>query len=292
MNSKGKLTDYRPLITDHCYMKRLPVFLPLLLMCLLGVAPAFAQSKPETIYPFKVGEELSYEGELSKLLLRGVNVVDLRFAVRQGPAIMPDAAVAQPSFQFVADAESKGALLKIFRQSFRQHIESTADAATMAALATKKNDVQNKRERTSQAVFDYRAGVVTWTEQNLRDLNAAPRVVSSPLAGTAYDLASVWYYLRLQKTLTAGTTFSVPISDAGRVYRIPVHVRERKTMKTLLGKVAVVRLEPEVFGSDRLIGGKGRLSVWLTDDARRIPVRGEISSDLGKLTITLKQAKL
>ena len=120
-------------------MKRVSVFLPLLLICLLGVAPAFAQSKPETIYPFKVGEELSYEGELSKLLLRGVNVVDLRFAVRQGPAAMPDAAVAQPSFQFVADAESKGALLKIFRQSFRQHIESTADAATMAALATKKN---------------------------------------------------------------------------------------------------------------------------------------------------------
>lgn len=260
-------------------------------------APIFAQNKPVPALPFKVGEELLYEGEFSRLLLRGVNVVDLKFRVAASPPetqTQPgkENNAAPPSLRFVADVESKGALLKIFRQYFRQHLESTADAATLAALVTEKQDIQNKRERYSEALFDYRKGIVTWTEHNPQAAGNPPRVVTSPLAGAAYDLVSVWYHLRTIKTLTSGTTFFLPVSDSGGVYRIPVRVGERKTIKTVLGKVSTIRLIPEIFGDDRLIGGKGTLSLWLTDDARRIPVRGEINNNLGKLTITLKQAKL
>lgn len=270
------------------------------LVWLAMVAPVFAQSKTVTALPFKVGEELVYEGEFSKLLLRGVNIVDLKFKVAAGPTtsketgkeLSKDHATEPASFRFVADAESKGALLKIFRQYFRQHLESTADAATLAALLTEKQDIQNKRERYSEAVFDYRKGVLTWTEHNPQAAGTPPRVVETPLAGTAYDLVSVWYYLRTVKNLTPGTTFYLPVSDSGGVYRIAVRVGERKTMKTVLGKVMTVRLIPEIFGNDKLIGGKGSLSLWLTDDARRIPVRGEINNNLGKLTVTLKKAQL
>ena len=65
-----------------------------------------------------------------------------------------------------------------------------------------------------------------------------------------------------------------------------------KTIKTALGKVPVVQLAPDIFGDDKLIGGKGSLTVWLTDDARHIPVKGEISNEKGKLSLTLKSAKL
>ena len=247
---------------------------------------------PAPPMPFQVGEELVYEGEFSRLLLRGADVVDLKFRVAAGPKLEPENHAAPSSYRFIADAESKGAIAKIFRQYFRQHLETTADAATLAALVTEKQDIQNKRERYSEAIFDYRKGVVTWTERNPQAPQNAPRVVTSPLAGAAYDLVSVWYYLRTVKTLTPGTTLTLPVSDSGGVYRISIRIGPRKTMKTVLGKVMTVRLDPEIFGGDKLIGGNGKLALWLTDDARRVPVRGEISNSLGKLTVTLRQAKL
>lgn len=272
-------------------MRRLALFL-VVLFCFL--APARAQKTVTPRWPFAQGEELVYQGELSKLLLRGVNVAELKFVVVEGPKPGAQTAHAEPpaTFRFVADAESKGALLKLFKQYFRQHLESTVEITTLAALETKKEDIQNKRERISQTVFDYRAGKLTWTERNPRDAAAPPRVVTAPLSGTPQDLVSVWYYLRTLKSFTPGTTFELPVSDSGRIYRIPVRVGERKTMKTLLGKVPVVRLDPEIFGADRLLSGDGKLTIWLTDDARRIPVKGELSSNLGKLSITLKRAKL
>jgi hypothetical protein len=270
-------------------MKRV-IFLLAVLLGLI-VAPVWSQKPAETkTWPFKAGEELSYEGEFSKLLLRGVNILDLRFAVTEAPAQANHKSAG--SFTFTADAVSKGALLKIFRQYFRQHLETTADAGNLAALRTKKEDVQNRRERLSEAVFDYRAGKVTWTERNSQDPNAPPRVIASALESPAYDLVSIWYHLRLRTDLKPGAKFTLPVSDSGAVYQIPVRVVERKTLKTLLGRVACIRLDPEIFGDDKLIGGTGKMSLWLTDDVRHIPVKGTITNNLGKLDVTLKRANL
>jgi hypothetical protein len=271
-------------------MKRLA----LLLVLLWAAVPVLAQ-KPavKPVWPFAQGEELVYEGEFTRALLRGVNVVDLKFMVVEGPPRqLAESAPMPATFRFTADAASKGALLKIFRQSFRQHFETTAEAATLAALLTKKEDIQNKRERRSEAVFDYKTGKLTWTEHNPLDQYAPPRVVASALEAKAFDLVSIWYHLRMQKTFTPGANFTLPVSDSGRVYQIPVRVGGRKTIKTVIGRVPAVQLTPEIFGDDKLIGGKGKLTLWLTDDARHIPVKGEISNNLGKLSITLKNAKL
>ena len=271
-------------------MQRLAILFSVLFLAL----PAFAQKPAKQTWPFAQGEELVYEGEFSRLLLRGVNVVDLRFAVVQGPVQTTGEAAppARSTFVFTADASSKGALLKIFKQSFRQHFETTAEASTLVALTTKKEDIQNKRERLSDAVFDYAKGKLTWTERNPKDANAPPRVVASALESKAFDLVSVWYHLRLMPTFKSGASFILPISDSGHVYQIPVRVGGRKTIKTALGRVPVVQLAPDIFGDDKLIGGKGSLTIWLTDDARHIPVKGEISNEKGKLSLTLKSAKL
>jgi Protein of unknown function (DUF3108) len=265
-------------------MKRLAI-LPLLF--LWAAAVCAQKNVAKNGLPFAVGEELVYKGELSKLL--GADVAELKFTVVQGPALMEGAPF---TYRFTADAASNGTLTKLFRQTFRQHLDTTADAATMSALVTKKEDIQNKRERVSEAVFDYRAGKLIWTEHNAKDPNAPPRVVASALEAPAFDLVSVWYALRLRKSYAPGANFTLPVSDSGRVYQITVRVGERKTISTTLGKVRVVRLEPEIFGDDKLIGGKGKLTVWLTDDERHLPVKGEISSPLGKVNITLKSAKL
>jgi hypothetical protein len=154
-------------------------------------------------------------------------------------------------------------------------------------LQTTKLDEQGNRRRTSEAVFDRAAGKVVWTERDPNNPAQEPRVISSNFSGAVQDLASIFYFLRTQP-LAPGRSFEITISDSGRVYRVPVHVVEKKTMKTVLGKVSVLRVEPEVFGEGRLVRGRGKMSIWFTDDARRIPVRASISNEMGTLDIKLK----
>jgi hypothetical protein len=61
-------------------------------------------------------------------------------------------------------------------------------------------------------------------------------------------------------------------------------------MKTIFGKVNVLRVDPDIFGPDSLIEQqKGQLSLWITDDYRRIPVGVKIKSDYGTFDIKLKR---
>jgi Protein of unknown function (DUF3108) len=157
-------------------------------------------------------------------------------------------------------------------------------------LRTTKRDEQGKRLRTSEAVFDRSLNLITWTQRNPNEPANQPVVVKNPLNNAAHDFLSAIYYLRTRQ-LAPGASLELVLSDSGQVFHIPVKVIERKRMKTLLGKVQTLRLEIELFGADRLIQDRtGRMSLWLTDDARRIPVRALLDTDDGDLDIKLKKA--
>jgi Protein of unknown function (DUF3108) len=52
----------------------------------------------------------------------------------------------------------------------------------------------------------------------------------------------------------------------------------------------VLRVDPELFGPDKLIDDeKGQFSLWFTDDARHIPVGGRIKTDYGTFELKLKR---
>jgi len=100
---------------------------------------------------------------------------------------------------------------------------------------------------------------------------------------------SAIYFIRTQP-LTVGKSFNVFIGDGGKVYTIPVHVVEKKKVRTILGRVDVLRVNPELFGPDRLIEKeKGEFSIWITDDARHIPVASRVKTDYGTFEIKLKR---
>jgi hypothetical protein len=153
---------------------------------------------------------------------------------------------------------------------------------------TTKLDQQGKRVRTSEASFDSKDGKVVWTELDPNDPARAPRTISSDFSGQMNDVVSAIYYLRTQR-LEPGKTLAVSISDSGRVYAVPVHVIEKIQLKTILGRVSVVRVDPELFGEGGLVNTKGQFSVWLTDDYRHIPVKARIKADFGTFDITLKK---
>jgi hypothetical protein len=265
-----------------------------LLLCstLLAVVPASDSKRKDTgKLPFEPAEELVYEGEFSRALLRGLNVAELRFTANRTQTSSTQNANGQApasALRFTLDAVTKGLLRKLFGLNFRQHIESTVEPASFSVLQTTKLDEQGKRKRTSEAVFDRSAGKVVWTERDPTDPGREPRVVTNQMSGAVQDIASAFYYLRTQP-LAPGSSFQVMVSDSGQVYSIPITVSEKKTMKTVLGKVQTLKVDADIFGENRLLRGKGKMSIWFTEDARHIPVRARINNEMGTLDITLKR---
>jgi len=248
--------------------------------------------------PFVPSEELVYEGEFTRAILRGINIAELRFkAHRQHPAETSLSGAAEGSGSAAAplllttDVVSKGFFSKVFGVTFKFHAESQVEPNDFYAMRTTKTDEQGKRVRTSEAVFDQQARKVEYTERDPNNAQQAPRVITAALEGPTQDIVSAIYFLRTQP-LKPGQVLNIAISDSGRVYQVPAHVvAEKKRMKSVLGKVEVVRIDVEMFGPGRPVEGKGKMSLWVTSDERRIPIKARLSHDLGQLDITLKSMR-
>jgi Protein of unknown function (DUF3108) len=246
-----------------------------------AASPILAQQKQTVPLPFARGEELVYQGEFSRGLLRGIDVAEFRFKassehISRG---LDDSAV----LHLTGDVVSRGLFPRIAGFKFHQHVESVADTEPFTVLRTTKLDEQGKRVKEFEAVFNHETRIAVWTERQPNS-NSTSVDFSEPVQ----DVLTVIYYLRTRK-LDVGESFDVPVSDAGRVFRLSVKAVERKEINSVLGKVKAIRVEPELFGDTALVRARGTLSIWITDDARRVPVKAQLKVDIGTFDIELKR---
>ena len=236
---------------------------------------------------FELGEELLFEAEFSRALLRKIDVADLKFRATRTP--VEDAGSKPYALTFNADVASKGFFARLFNLKFRERVESTVEPISFTVQKTTILDEQGKRVRTTESTFDRSQGKMTWTSRDPNNPDAEPRHAITDFSGQLQDVLSAIYFIRTQP-LEVGKSFDIFIGDGGRVYTIPVHVVEKKRMKTILGRVEVLHVQPELFGPNRLIDDeKGEFSMWITDDQRHIPVGGRVKTDYGTFDIKLKR---
>ena len=226
-----------------------------------------------------VGEILKYDGSISKNIFRGISIAELTFTTTAVPGT--------DDVLITSEAVSKGTLIKFARYSFQQRYTSTVDLPGFKILKTGKHDVQKQRVRDSEALFNYDQKRVTFVETDPNDPTRPPRRIASEINDPMFDMVTAIYAVRLMP-LSVGKRIIFPVSDSGLVYKVPVRVTARVQQKTIFGKVWCFRIEPEIFGPGRLIEQKGKMIVWITDDERRIPVRAEVHSKVGKIDIKLK----
>jgi len=250
----------------------------LLVIFSLFCASAFAQNAQKTA-AYIEGENLTYEAKYNKAVLRGVAAADLNFAVERAPN--------NQDFLIKSEARSKGMLVELFFKFF-QSFQSTVDGETFFIKRTVKRDEQGDRIRDSEALFDYKEKKVIYIETNPNDLTRPPRQIASPIEANTQDLITGIYSIR-QLPLAVGRTFQLNVSDSGLVYKVPLRVVAREQQKSILGRVWCFRVEPDIFGANRLIDQKGSMAIWITDDARRLPVRAQINANIGRLEVKLRK---
>lgn len=256
-------------------------FVLAILFLTASAASPRAQQAQRTPLPFARGEELVYRAEFTRGLLRGVDVAEFHFQATSAQISrgLDDA----PVLHLTGDVVSRGLFPRIAGFKFHQHVESVAGSEPFTVLRTKKLDEQGKRVRKLEAEFNHETRKAMWYE---REPN--PGSATIDFSEPVQDVLTVIYFLRTRK-LSVGDSFDVPVSDAGRIFRLSVKAVERKEISTVLGKVPAIRVEPALFGDTALVRARGTLSIWITDDDRRLPVKAQLRVDIGTFDIKLKR---
>lgn len=95
---------------------------------------------------------------------------------------------------------------------------------------------------------------------------------SGKLVEPAWDPLSCLYYLRHQP-FVVGKSIEVNVLDKGKLNRIRVNVLRREVVQTPAGSFQTVAISPDMdIESEGLFYARGPLTIWLTDDNRRVPV--------------------
>ena len=249
-----------------------------LLLLVASYDLAAAQQNTSTVLPFARGEQLLYQAELNRGVFRGFDVGELKFSA--SPAVEDGRVV-----NLVGDAISKGFLVRLSGNRFHLHIESRADAQPFAVLQTKGLYEDKRTTINSEAVYDHTAQKVIWT-QSERDKKPDAKTLS--FSDPVHDVLTLIYFVRTQ-TLKPGQSFEVAMVDAGHTYRCVVNIVAGKKMNTAVGRVNTVTVEPAIFDGEREVRPRGALTISMTDDARHLPVKAQVKSNIGTIDIKLKR---
>ena len=140
---------------------------------------------------------------------------------------------------------------------------------------------EGPRHRDREILFDRAKGV-----GHFRD-NLSGKKVDVPIPPDTMDVYGCFYYVRYLP-LEVGKSHYVNILDSKRQRRIEVRVLRKERLKTVIGEVDTIVIQP-VVASEGVFEGKGTVHIWLTDDERRIPVRARTKVTVGSVTANLTQ---
>jgi hypothetical protein len=102
-----------------------------------------------------------------------------------------------------------------------------------------------------------------------------------------HDVLSAFYYVRTL-SLETGSTTAVMTHDSRKNYDLQVIVHGRERVKVPAGVFDCVVVEPVILG-DGLFQHEGKLTVWLSDDAYKMPVLMKTKVKVGSIDASLKE---
>jgi hypothetical protein len=229
-----------------------------------GAAPAAAQGAEEvdgSPHPFAVGEQLLYE--VSWL---GIVAGTAKLVVEA-----PLPTDTPPAYRINSRARSNQFFSRIF--AVDDQVESVVEASPFRSLRFTKRLREGTRQRDEEIVFDPVRQVATTAGQEV----ATPPMVQ--------DALSALYHLRTQP-LAVGNSLKLPVHSGGRNYDLQVDVLARERIRTPFGERLAFKVEPHQ-GYEGVFDKRGRLFVWIGDDAGRLPLLMRTELPIGAIVARL-----
>ncbi|MGE5345426.1 MAG: DUF3108 domain-containing protein [Acidithiobacillales bacterium] len=214
--------------------------------------------------PFQSGETLVYTVAWLKIEGGEMTLSARRTATPDGV----------PVYHLLLTAVSNDYVSKFYPVNTRY--ETWVDARDFQPLRFEKRAREGRYVSDEVEEFDLVRRIGSW------------RTDRTPLPERVSDIISSFYYLRTQPLLP-GTDIRLDMFSRGKLYRLVVHVQEKEIVETEAGAFEAIRVQPamlEESGQDR---NRGKLFLWFSDDARRIPVMARSLLPIGSVTARLKR---
>lgn len=233
--------------------------------------------------PFRPGETLTYDVSFSKFLFSG-SIGRLTLNVSDS-----EAAAKKEMIEFKAEAVSKGFFTWVFGIDVRDQFTAQVSAKDLGLHTSIKRLHEGKLKREHKSIIDRASGRVTYIERDLISESTPPKVKEAESPSWVQDALSAIYLVRT-KSLKEGERITVPISDAAKVYNIEVVAVGIDNIKVDAGRFKAMKLDAKIFGG-RYITRSGEMTVWVSDDELRIPVRARIKTAGVTVTIQLERVQ-
>jgi hypothetical protein len=213
--------------------------------------------------------------------------VEWRF-VYAGNASLTLARRADHTESISVHLQSAGLVSKLFTLDDNYNAQLTGD--TFCAHSTELDAMEGKRHHDTSARFDYDRGKIAWVERDVLK-NAVLKNGETDLPGACVsDVMGGLYVLRAMR-LEPGQSVQIPLSNGRKAASVRIDVQEREEITTdKMGKFRTIRCEANIFNGV-LYSRNARMSVWLTDDARHLPVQIRVRMPFVIGTITLQLEK-
>ncbi len=158
----------------------------------------------------------------------------------------------------------------------------------LCASSTLMRAHEAKKRRETRVTFNHPPGKASLVERDTaRDAVVSTREIDVPPC--VHDVLAGLARLRLAAP-EIGQSAEYPISDGKKSASARIAALGRERVKTPAGEFNAIRYEAFLF-NDVLYRRKGRLFVWISDDARRLPVQIRIQLPFYIGTVTLKLEK-
>lgn len=237
-----------------------------------AAAPKAAAPKKEMAVPFKAGEVLEFDVGWSSYLTAGNATVSV---LEKKPSFNSVA------YYIVAEGRPTPLLSKLYTLYYKA--DTLVDVYSLLPQRGSLYVEEGKRHRMKTTTFDQAAKTAKYEVQTATHVE---RTLALP--AFTQDALSALYVLR-SLSMKAGEKFNMPVTDAGDVYKVQMQVGTVEPIKTGLGTINGIKIVPVVTATK---GTPPRgLAIWLSDDARRLPLKIEAQLAVGKFTVTLRSAR-
>ena len=225
--------------------------------------------------PFKVGETLTYDVSWSTFLTAGTAVA--HGARRRSRPTTPRPTTSSPR------AGPTPLVAKLYTLYYK--LDTLLDAYTLLPQRGSIYSEEGSRHQFRTTMFDRAAKKAQFEQRTTTTVKA-----EFPISPVVQDALSAIYVLRAIP-FKAGDRMTMPVSDDGSNYQLQVEVgRARARQARPLGEMSAWRLKPAITDDKRQPVGKN-LSIWMSDDARRLPVKLQADLAVGSFVLSLREAR-
>ncbi len=180
----------------------------------------------------------------------------------------------RPTYHLIADGRTLSTFDWLFK--VRDRFESYMDMEYMAPLKYIKSVKEDAYSDVDLVFFDHDTKRIKGKKKNMD----CPVYVQ--------DVIGAIYYARTidYKLATKGQVFPIDVYLDQQIYNLEFKYLGKETIKSDIGKVKCIKIKPKAV-ADRVFKDDQSITLWVSDDENKIPIRIEAALAVGSLKVDL-----